>query len=75
LDAVFTDLPLHVQDGNTATQDRATENAINLTSGPASKLNEALSGMPAEQQKAISQLYLFLVQVGIFFTETPTTCR
>ena len=27
-------------------------------------LNEAISQLPAEQQKAISQLYLFLVQVA-----------
>ena len=46
--------------GNTATKDSPLE-SINQQS--TAKLNEVIQDLPAEQQKALSQLYLFLVQV------------
>lgn len=45
--------------GNTATKDSPLE-SINQQS--TAKLNEVIQDLPAEQQKALSQLYLFLVQ-------------
>ncbi|CAL8471775.1 g11317 [Coccomyxa elongata] len=45
--------------GNTATKESPLE-SINQQS--TAKLNEVIQDLPAEQQKALSQLYLFLVQ-------------
>ncbi len=46
--------------GNTATKDTPVESINEMSTA---KLNEVIQDLPAEQQKALSQLYLFLVQV------------
>lgn len=43
-----------------ATKDTPVESINEMSTA---KLNEVLQDLPAEQQKALSQLYLFLVQV------------
>ncbi len=49
--------------GRTSTSDRPTESLTNGAGVPEEKVAEVISGMSPEQQKQLSQIYYFLVQV------------
>ena len=49
--------------GRTSTSERPTEPSTNGAAVPEEKVAEVISGMSPEQQKQLSQIYYFLVQV------------
>ena len=51
----------------TSTSERPTEPSTNGAAVPEEKVAEVISGMSPEQQKQLSQIYYFLVQVPLTY--------